>query len=79
MTPESYPRHKSARLEGHNLLAGRSVSVAVAVRHARGSPERPMDAAAQARKVARLAPQLAGALEDPGAPALDVADAAGLV
>jgi 2-methylcitrate dehydratase PrpD len=53
-------------------------TVAVAVRHARGSPRRPMDAAALARKVEQLAPQLVGALDDPEAPASVVADAAGL-
>jgi 2-methylcitrate dehydratase PrpD len=55
-----------------------SGTVAAAVRHARGSPQRPMDAAALAGKVEQLAPQLAGALEDLRAPASDVARAAGL-
>ena len=53
-------------------------SVAAAVRHARGSPQRPMDAAALARKVAQLAPRLAGALDDLDAPAGDLAGIAGL-
>jgi len=52
--------------------------VVAAVRHARGSPQRPMDAATLARKVDQLAPALAGALDDRDAPAAGVADAANL-
>ena len=60
-----------ARIEASGTLAA-------AVRYARGSPQRPMDAAALAGKVDQLAPQLAGALDDVGAPASEVARAAGL-
>ena len=55
-----------------------SGTVAAEVRYARGSPQRPMDATALAGKVDQLAPQLAGALDDVGAPASAVARAAGL-
>jgi 2-methylcitrate dehydratase PrpD len=60
-----------ARLEaGGQVLA--------AVRHARGSPQHPMDAAALEQKVEQLAPQVQGALDDLDAPAATVAQAAGL-
>jgi 2-methylcitrate dehydratase PrpD len=52
--------------------------VLAAVRHARGSPQHPMDAAALASKVERLSPGLARALEERDAPAGDLAAAAGL-
>jgi 2-methylcitrate dehydratase PrpD len=53
-------------------------AMAAVVRHARGSPRHPMDAAALAQKVERLAPGLSGAVRDLDAPAGDVAAAAGL-
>ena len=59
-----------ARLEAD----GQILSV---VQHALGSPQNPMDDAALARKVDRLAPQLRGIADDPDAPARDVAAAAG--
>ena len=50
-----------------------------AVRHARGSPENPMDAESLARKVETLAPGLALALDDLDAPAAAAAQAAGML
>jgi 2-methylcitrate dehydratase PrpD len=61
-----------ARLEA----GGQVVS---AVRHARGSPQNPMDAAALAQKVEQLAPGLAPALDDLDAPAAGAAKAAELL
>ena len=61
-----------ARLE----VGGQVVS---AVRHARGSPQNPMDAEALAQKVETLAPGLALALDDLDAPAAAAAQAAGLL
>jgi 2-methylcitrate dehydratase PrpD len=49
-----------------------------AVRHAHGSPQNPMDGAALALKAEQLAPHLRGVMDDLGAPARDVAAAAGL-
>ena len=60
-----------ARLE----VAGQVVST---VRHARGSPQNPMDAESLARKVETLAPGLARMLDDLDAPAAAVVEAAGL-
>jgi 2-methylcitrate dehydratase PrpD len=53
--------------------------VVAAVAHARGSPQDPMDSAALAQKVDRLAPGLSGALADADAPARDVAGLARLL
>jgi 2-methylcitrate dehydratase PrpD len=60
-----------ARLEGQG-------SVLAAVRHARGSPQHPMDGAALMRKVRQLAPGVAGVLDDLDAPARGAIVAAGL-
>ena len=61
-----------ARIEG----AG---EVLVAVRHALGSPQNPMDSAALTGKVEQLSPGLSHALDDLDAPAAKVAAAAGLL
>ncbi len=61
-----------ARLE----VGGQVVS---AVRHARGSPQNPMDAESLAQKVETLSPGWAVALDDLDAPAAAAAQAAGLL
>ena len=53
-------------------------AVVATVRHARGSPQNPMDGQALARKVERLAPGLSSVLDNPGAPAARAVAAAGL-
>jgi 2-methylcitrate dehydratase PrpD len=52
--------------------------IVAAVRHARGSPQNPMDGQALAQKVERLAPGLSSVLDDPDAPAARAVAAAGL-
>jgi 2-methylcitrate dehydratase PrpD len=54
-------------------------TVVAGVRHALGSPQHPMDAAALTAKVEHLAPGLMSAVEDVRVPARDVAAAAGLL
>ena len=53
--------------------------VVAAVRHARGSPQHPMDRAALVRKIEQLAPGLSHGLDDLEAPAAGLATTAGLL
>jgi 2-methylcitrate dehydratase PrpD len=70
-------RTDAALLETEARLEVDGAAVAV-VRHARGSPQHPMDAAALESKVERLAPGLAGVLDDLATPARDTIAVAGL-